>query len=334
MPNRRVVAVAYDGLCAFEFGVAAELFGLPRPELDVEWYEFSVVSVDPGPLRTLGGLTLAAPTDLSAVATAGTVVLPGWRDPGEEPPPELLDALRAANANGARLLSICSGVFVLAATGLLDGLAATTHWRYTERLQAAHPTIDVRPGVLYVDNGSLLTSAGSAAGLDLGLHLIRRDHGAAVANRVARRLVLSPQRAGGQAQFIADPVPPDPNASLATTMDWIQERLDRPLTVAEMAANANLSARTFARRFRSEIGLPPHRWLVTQRVAAAKRLLETTDASVDVIAARCGFGSGATLRHHFQREASTTPSAYRASFGSSRPSSALSASSVPRRSPR
>jgi len=175
--NRRVVAVAYDGLCTFEFGVAAELFGLPRPEMGDNWYSFDVVSPDPSPLRTLGGITLSASSDLAAIEAAGTVVLPGWRDPNERPSDELLAALRRAHGNGARLMSICSGVFVLAATGLLDGQRATTHWRYTDQLQREHPEIDVQPDVLYVDNGTLLTSAGSAAGLDLGLHLIRRDFG-------------------------------------------------------------------------------------------------------------------------------------------------------------
>lgn len=314
-PNRRVVAVAYDGLCAFEFGVAAELFGLDRPELDVDWYSFAVVSVDSGPLRTLGGLSLEAPTDLALVADAGTVVLPGWRDPAERPPAALLDALRTAHDRGARLMSICSGVFILAATGLLDGQAATTHWRYTDRLRRAHPAIDVRPDVLYVDNGSILTSAGSAAGLDLGLHLIRRDHGADITNQVARRLVIPPQRAGGQAQFIADPVVEEATTSLGPTMDWARARLGQPLTVADLAANANMSPRTFARRFSQEVGVTPHRWLTRQRVAAAQRLLETTTAPIETVAARCGFGTAAGLRHHFGRETKTTPSDYRASFG-------------------
>ncbi|MEM9656624.1 MAG: DJ-1/PfpI family protein, partial [Actinomycetota bacterium] len=192
--NRQVTAVAYDGLCTFEFGVAVELFGLARPELDVDWYRFAVVSVDPGPIGTLAGVQLTAPTDLEQVRTAGTVVLPGWRDPTERPPEDLLNAIVIAHERGARVLSICSGVFVLAATGLLDGRAATTHWRYTDLLRSMYPGIDVQPDVLYVDNGSTLTSAGSAAGLDLGLHLIRRDYCAGVANSVARRLVVPPHR--------------------------------------------------------------------------------------------------------------------------------------------
>ena len=316
MPNRSVVAVAYDGLCAFEFGVATELFGLPRPELDVDWYNFAVVSVDSGPLATLGGATLQAPHDLTRIAQAGTILLPGWRDIGERPPDDLLGALQEAHGRGARILSICSGVFILAASGLLDGLAATTHWRYTTELKTRFPTIDVRPDVLFVDNGSVMTSAGSAAGLDLGLHLIRRDFGAEVANRVARRLVIAPQRDGGQAQFIAPPRSPDDATALASTIDWALANLAEPLTVAALADHAQMSTRTFARRFRSETGSAPHQWLTAQRVLRAQELLETTAHSIEVVATSCGFGSAATLRHHFQAAVQTTPTRYRARFNS------------------
>lgn len=312
--NRKLVAVLYDGLCTFEFGLTTELFGLERPELDVDWYDYGVVSVDPGPLSTLGGVTVSAPTDLSVIETAGTIVLPGWRDPGERPPERLISALRVAHSRGARLLSICSGVFVLAATGLLDGQAATTHWRYTDQLQADFPAIDVRPGVLYVDNGQTLTSAGSAAGLDLGLHLIRRDYGAAVANQVARRLVVPPHRDGGQAQFIVAPVQAIAGPALATTIDWALNNLDRALTVAKLASHANMTPRTFARRFGAEVGQPPHQWLSRQRVLRAQELLETTNVSIDVVAQQSGLGSAANLRHHFERETQTTPTRYRAVF--------------------
>jgi AraC family transcriptional activator FtrA len=309
-----VVAVAYDGLCTFEFGVATELFALPRPEVEVPWYDFSVVAVDEGPLRATGGLILSAPTDLDELAGAGTILLPGWRDPGEAPPARLLDALRNAHQQGARLASICSGVFILAASGLLDGLRATTHWRYVDQLQAAHPEIQVEPDVLYVDNGSILTSAGSAAGIDLGLHLIRRDHGAAVANQVARRLVLPPHRDGGQAQYIAAAVPAEGDVSLAATMDWALDRLHEPLTVDDLAAHAAMSARTFARRFRDATGETPHRWLTASRVERARELLETTELGIDAVADRSGLGTAANLRHHFERLIHTTPSRYRAAF--------------------
>ena len=313
--NRSVVAVAYDGLCLFEFGVATELFGLDRPEVNVDWYDFEVVSADPVPIRTLAGLEVTVGTDLSRIETAGTVVIPGWRDPGESPSPALVEALRSAHDRGARLLSICSGVFVLAATGLLEGRPATTHWRHTEQLRAAHPGIEVRPDVLYVDDGDILTSAGSAAGLDLGLHLIARDHGQGVANQVARRLVVPPHREGGQAQFAgAPPVPPvgDP---LADTIGWAVANLHRRLTVADLASRAHMSPRTFARRFEAATGRSPFRWLTRQRVLRARELLETTDLGIDAVADRCGLGGAANLRRHFRREARTTPTDYRRSFG-------------------
>ncbi|NOX30184.1 MAG: transcriptional regulator FtrA [Actinobacteria bacterium] len=312
--NRRVVAVVYDSLCAFEFGLTTELFGLARPELDVDWYDFEVVSVDGPNIGMAGGVSMTAPTDLLRIESAGTVVLPGWSDPSEQPPAELIAAIIGAHRNGARIMSVCSGVFVLAATGLLDGMRATTHWRYALALQAAYPMIDVRPDVLYVDNGALLTSAGSAAGIDLGLHLIQRDFGQDIANRVARRLVLPPHRDGGQAQFINQPVPADSSSSVAPTIDWALERLAEPLTVNEMAAHANMSSRTFARRFRDDVGLAPLQWLNRQRVLYAKRLLETGTASIDIVARQAGFGSAANFRHHFEREARTTPTRYRSSF--------------------
>ncbi len=313
-PNRSVVALAYDGLCSFEFGVATELFGLARPELDVEWYDFSVVAAEPGPMRALGGLTVQAPHELGRVATAGTVVVPGWRRPEEPPPADLLDALRAAHDGGARLMSICSGVFLLAATGLLDGAAATTHWRYTDALARRYPAIDVQPEVLYLDNGQLLTSAGSAAGIDLGLHLIRGDHGPAVANSVARRLVVPPHRDGGQAQFIDRPMPARVDESLAATLGWAVDQLHRPLTVADLADHARLGARTFARRFSAEVGESPLRWLTHQRVLRAQELLEATDHSIERVAAEAGFGTAANLRSHFERVTHTTPTRYRATF--------------------
>ena len=304
----------YNDLCTFEFGVATELFGLPRPELGIEWYDYTVVSIDAGPLQTVGGVTMVARNDLRIVEEAGTVVLPGWRDPGERPPTTLIDALRTAHARGARIMSICSGVFILAATGLLNGHSATTHWRYTELLRKMYPDIDVKPDVLYIDNGNTLTSAGSAAGLDLGLHLIRRDHGAEIANRVARRLVVPPHRDGGQAQFITTPVRRSENQTLSATLQWVTGNLNEPHTVADMAAHSHMAPRTFARRFRKDMGVSPHRWLTRQRVLLAQRLLETTTASIDSIAVDCGFGTAATLRHHFHGETHTTPTSYRTAF--------------------
>ena len=317
-PNRDVVAIAYDGQCMFELGIATELFGLARPELGVPWYRLRIVAATPGPVRALGGITIAASHDLRHVRRAGTIVLPGWVGRDVPPPSALLAAIRHAHAHGARVMSICSGVYLLAATGLLDGRTATTHWRYTDDLAARYPAVEVRPNVLFVDHGDVLTSAGSAAGIDLGLHLIRRDHGADVAAAVARRLVVPPQRDGGQAQFIDHARTPAASAvaTLGDTLAWVQRHLDEPLTVARMARHAHQSPRTFARHFAAEVGVTPMQWLIRERVRRAQQLLETTDRSIDEIAARVGFGSAETLRHHFRRVVDTSPSRYRATFRS------------------
>ncbi len=312
--NRSVVALVYDNLCVFEFAVAAELFGLERPELGVDWYDFQVVSVDGRPSATLGGLTVQAPHDLDLIPSAGTVIVPGWRDRSQPPPAAVVEALVAAHRNGARLVSICSGVFALAATGLLDGKAATTHWRYVDELREQYPRIDVQPDILYVDNGSLLTSAGSAAGIDLGLHLIRRDYGSDIANEVARRMVVPAHRDGGQAQFIPQPVAIGEDSSIGSTLDWALEQLADPLTVKSLARHAQMSERTFARRFAQSTGTTPHRWLTRHRVERARELLESSSLGIDQIADQAGLGSAANLRHHFERELRTTPSHYRRSF--------------------
>ena len=316
LPNRRVVAIAYDGLCAFEFGIAAELFGLSRPELGVSWYEFRVVSVDSGPIRMVGGLTVQASNDLRHVRAAGTIVIPGWKDKDVPPPTSLLSAIRSAHHKGARIVSICSGVYVLAATGLLDGGPATTHWRYTDHLAEKYPTIDVRPNVLFVDNGQTLTSAGSAAGIDLCLHLIGRDHGASIAATVARRLVVSPQREGGQAQFIRSaPTPRDTeDRRIAKVMAWIEAHLDEPISIDALAALATMSQRTFARHFLGATGTSPMAWVLMIRLRRAQRLLETTTVGLPDVAKMSGFSSVQTMRHHFRRELRTSPSRYRATF--------------------
>lgn len=312
--NRRVVAVLYDGLTMFEFGIAAEIFGLARPELEVNWYQFSTCSADRATIATNSGVTLRAKGDLRALGRAGTIVFPGWRDPDEVPPLKLLQAVRRAYARGARVVSICSGVFVLAAAGLLEGKRATTHWRYVDRLRARYPGIQVETNVLYVDEGQVLTSAGSAAGIDLCLHLVRRDYGAEIVNQVARRLVMSPHREGGQAQFVRDIAARDTTPALARLLDWALARLDRPLAVNELARQANMSPRTLARRFREGTGTTPHRWLTHQRLLAAQRRLETTTDSVEEVAHSVGFENGMTLRHHFRREYGTTPTTYRRRF--------------------
>jgi AraC family transcriptional regulator, transcriptional activator FtrA len=310
----RVAVLAYDGLCTFEFAIVVEMFGLPRPELPVTWYDFRVCSLDRGPLRATGGITIQPRAGLSALKQADTIVIPGWRDLDERPSDALLKSVRAAHARGARLVTICSGVFVLAAAGLLDGKRVTTHWRYASRLQAAYPALHVEADVLFVDEGQILTSAGSAAGIDLCLHIIRRDHGAEIANQVARRLVMPPQREGGQSQYIPAPVRPEATDGLARVLDWAQRKLHEPLTVDRLAARAAMSGRTFARRFHEETGTTPHQWLTHQRLLAAQRRLETTDESIDEVAEAVGLRTAATLRLHFRDMLRTTPTAYRRRF--------------------
>jgi AraC family transcriptional activator FtrA len=311
---RRVVALAYDGLCTFEFGIAVEIFALPRPELDVDWYQFRVCSLEARPVKAAGGVLVHADASLGALRWADTIVIPGWRSADESPPEVLLGALRAAHRRGSRLVSICSGVFVLAATGLLDGKRATTHWRYVDRLRTRFPNIQVQPDVLYVDEGSILTSAGSAAGLDLCLHIVRRDFGADVANTVARRLVIPPHRDGGQAQYIPDSFRKDAAGGLAPLLHWAQAHLDQPLSINALAKRAATSPRTLSRRFQQEAGTTPHRWMIHQRLLSAQRRLETTKGSIDEVAQAVGFGTATTLRQHFQRAYGTTPTAYRRQF--------------------
>lgn len=313
--NRLVVALAYDGLCTFEFGVAVEVFGLPRPEMGPGWYRFAVAAAEPGPLRAAGGVRVLCDGGPELLEEAGTIVVPGWRGADAPVPAAIREALARAHARGARVLSLCSGVFVLAAAGLLAGKTCTTHWRYAAALAAAHPDLTVRPDVLYVDEGDVLTAAGSAAGIDLCLHLIRRDFGAEAANSVARRLVVPPHREGGQAQFVEAPVPrPREGARLGPLLDALRARLDRPHTIASMAREAGMSARTFLRRFKAATGLAPAEWLLAERLARARTLLETTDAPLDDVAAAAGFGATATLRHHFRTRLGVSPGAYRRRF--------------------
>ncbi len=310
----RVAAIVSDRLCTFELGIVVEIFGLVRPELD-PWYTFRTVSIDPGPLRATGGLSLGPLPGLGALRGCGTLVVPGWRDPDEPVPERLCERLRRAHARGARILSVCSGVFVLAAAGLLDGRRATTHWRYAERLTQRYPALDVDPDVLYIDEGDVLTSAGSAAGIDLCLHLVRRDFGADVANRVARRLVVPPHREGGQRQFVPAPVDQDPGeAGFARLLDDLRRTLERPHSVATMARRAKTSVRTLARRFEQKTGTTPYRWLTAERVQRAQVLLETSDLAIERIAERCGFGDAQALRQHFRRHVGTSPATFRRTF--------------------
>ncbi|MFY8101703.1 MAG: transcriptional regulator FtrA [Allorhizobium sp.] len=315
----RVVTLAYDGLCTFEFGVAVEVFGLARPEMGERWYRHATAAIEPGPLRAAGGLTVSASGGLELLAEADLIVVPGWRGIDEPVPASLIEALRAAHVRGARLMSLCSGVAVLAATGLLDGLKATTHWRYADTIAQRHPDIHLDPDVLYVDEGQILTAAGSAAGIDLCLHVVRRDFGTEAANSVARRLVVPPHREGGQAQFIVRPVPQEREGQrIGPLIDWIEANLQREVTLAEMAARAGMSSRTFQRRFRDLTGQSPGEFLMTRRLRHACDLLERkASLSLDDIAIASGFGTPATLRHHFRTRLQTSPAAYRARFGHS-----------------
>ncbi|WP_431301830.1 transcriptional regulator FtrA [Sediminicoccus sp. BL-A-41-H5] len=310
-----VVALAYDGLCTFEFAIVAEIFGLPRPEMGPGWYRFATAAVEPGPLRAHGGLRFEAEGGPELLERADLIVVPGWKGADVPVPAELAAMLRRAWERGARLASICSGAFVLAATGLLDGRQAATHWRYAEALAARHPSLTVNASVLYVEEGRVLTSAGSAAGLDLMLHIVRADFGLAAANSVARRLVLPAHRRGGQAQFIERPVPPAREGRLSALLDAVRAEPGRDWTVAAMAREAAMSPRTFLRRFIATTGLPPAEWVAAARVEEARRLLETTRLPVEEIALRAGFGNALALRRHFRARIGLAPRAYREGFG-------------------
>ena len=319
--NPLVVAVAYDGLSLFAFSCAAEIFGLPRPEVGPGWYRFATCSPSGKPVRGEYGIHMAVDGGLGLLARAGTIVIPGWHDVDAPVPTALVDALRQAHRRGARLLSICSGSVVLAATGLLDGRRMTTHWRFAAKVQQRFPRTRVDPHVLYVDEGTLLTSAGSASGLDLCLHLVRRDFGTGVGNQVARRLIISPHREGGQAQFVERPVDRRERGSLAALIERMQRRLDVPTTNARLAKQAAMSERTFIRKFRAATGMTPADWLIAARVDRARELLEGSTLSVGDIASRTGLGTPATLRHHFRGRVGISPLAYRQQFSLRNPAS-------------
>ena len=303
--------IAYDGLCTFEFGIAVELFALPRPEFK-QWYRFATVKAEPGPLRAMGGISIEAESDLTALQEASLIIVPGWRGVDSPVPPALCSALRAAHTKGARIASICSGVFVLAAAGLLDGKTVTTHWRYTDLLASRFPELTVDPGALFVGKDGIYTSAGSAAGLDLGLHIIRQDYGAQVATSVARRLVLPAQRDGGQRQFVPRPEPRVRGSSnLAALQDKIRTSLDENWPIARMAKVAGTSARSLARRFHEESAVTPMQWLRAERVFRAAELLENAAIPLSDIAQACGFGSPETFRREFRKLIGVPPIKYR-----------------------
>lgn len=309
-----VVALAYDQLCTFEFGCTVELFALDRPELAVNWYEFAVCAAEPGVIRAAGGITVVAPFSLALLEQADTVVIPGWRDADEQPPAALLTQIRAAYLRGARLCSICSGVFVLAAAGVLDGKRVTTHWRYAERLALRYPKIIVQAENLYIDAGQIITSAGSAAGLDMLLHLVRRDYGAKIGNQVAQRLVLAPHREGGQAQFVPRPMAHDTHGRLSKLIDSLRAQPALPHTLKSMAQQANMSTRSLQRQFQDATGMGPIEWLIRERISLVKDMLESPAPALSKVAELAGFGSEESLRRHFRRLLASSPAAYRRRF--------------------
>ncbi|WP_140724459.1 transcriptional regulator FtrA [Pseudomonas sp. Hp2] len=306
-----VAIVAYQQLGLFEFGCAVGLFAPVRPELEVDWYRSAVCACEPGPLRALGGLLIQAPHGLDVLDDADIVVIPGWRNPEERPPSALLEKLRAAHARGARLASICSGAFALAWAGLLDGKDATTHWRLTDLLASRFPAVQVRENVLYVDTGQIITSAGSATGMDMLLHMVRKDYGTRVANLVAQRLVLAPWRDGERSQVVNRSIPHGEPNRLAVLTEWIRAHLDQPHTLASLAERAALSQRTLQRQFLEATGLSPIDWVIRERVALARELLETTDRPLQWITERAGFGSLESFRRHFRVLVGSSPSRYR-----------------------
>jgi transcriptional regulator GlxA family with amidase domain len=309
----RVVALCLDGLVAFDLTAPAQVF-TPACHTDgTPLYEFSSCSVGGAAVATTTGFSIAPQHGLEALAQAETIVVPGYFAIFSPPPQQALEALRGAAEGGTRVLSVCSGAFALAHAGLLDGRRATTHWQWSEELAVRFPAVEVDPAALYVDEGEVMTSAGLSAGIDLCLHVVRKDCGAAVGERVARHLVAAPHRDGGQAQFIERPEAPAAG-TLEATRRWADERLAEPLDVAAMSRHAGVSPRTFARRFREETGTTPLQWLLGRRVLEARRLLEESDLPIDEVAWRAGFGTAASLREHFRRALATTPTAYRRSF--------------------
>lgn len=320
--RRETVAVLiFSGAPIFESSIPLSVFGVDRQDAGVPRYRLLVCAGEEGPLTTTGGVTLAAPFGLEALARAGTIVVPAWRSISQPPPVEAIAALRKAHHEGARIIGLCTGAFVLAAAGLLDGRPATTHWMYAPTLAKRYPRVHVDPRELFVDDGDVLTSAGTAAGIDLCLHVVRSDHGAEAANALARRLVVPNRRSGGgQAQYIDQSLPEEiGNDPLAEVVTWALENLNQQFDVEVLAARAYMSRRTFDRRFRTLTGSAPLQWLITQRVLQAQRLLETSELSVDDVARRCGFRSPVALRGHFRRQLGVSPAAYRTSYRARRP---------------
>lgn len=318
MPNlnhpKRIVALVYEHLCLFEFSCVAEIFGLERPELPHKIYDFQTASLNNNPVKTQFGGVLQPTMAIEDVTGSDTLLIPGWQDVIQDVEPQLLAFLTAFNAKGGRIVSICSGAYPIACTGLLNGRALATHWRYAEIFRERFPAIEICADKLYVDCGDIITSAGSAAGLDVCLHIIRKDYGSKIANVVARRLVIPPVREGNQAQFIADPVPVRCDSSIAPVLDHIRENVALLHSIKSLSQSVNMSERTFIRKFKAATGKTPKAWIINERMLRAMQLLETTRLRVDVIADKVGFESSTAFRVQFKDKFKTTPSAFRDKF--------------------
>ena len=310
---RKVALLAIPGIAPFEFGVVCEVFGIDRSEMNGPAFDFSIVTADPGPVRTSLGFDMMIPNGLELAADADLVAVPahGLQRVDER----YLEVIRAAVDRGAWVLSVCSGAFVLGQAGVLDGRRATTHWMHADTLARRYPRTVVDPDVLFVEDGTVVTSAGTAAGIDAALHIVRKEHGAAATNVIARRMVVPPQRDGGQSQYIGNPVVERRTDSFAEVTEWMLDNLDEDLTIEQLARRALMSPRTFARRFRADMGTTPAAWLNRQRLMRAQQLLEESDLGLETIAQRCGFGSAAVMRHHFVKVLQVSPQAYRRAFG-------------------
>jgi len=310
---KKVALLAIPGVAPFEFGVICEVFGIDRTDMGGPKFDLAIVTADPGPVRTSLGFDMMIATGLDAAADADLVAVPAHAI--ERIDERYLEVIRAAEARGAWVLSVCSGAFALAQAGILEGRSATTHWMHTDKLSQWYPGTHVDPDVLFVEDRKVVTSAGTAAGIDAALHIVRKEHGAAATNVIARRMVVPPQRDGGQSQYIAAPVSPECADSFAAVADWMLENLAEDLTVDQLARRALMSSRTFARRFRADMGTTPAAWLNRQRLLRAQQLLEETDTGLEQVAQQTGFGTAAVMRHHFVKVLQVSPLAYRRAFG-------------------
>lgn len=313
MKGHLVAVVLHDPISTFEFGCVADVFGNRRAEPMTDWYDFIVCAAAPGPIPSTGGIPIHVEHGLQVLGRADTVILPCW-DSEEEPPTAVLTALKGAYDRGARMLSICSGAFALAAAGILDGRRATTHWMHADELKRRHPKVTVEPDVLYIDEGQVVTGAGCSAGLDMMLHVIRRDHGSKICNFIARRMVIPPHREGGQTQFAVRPVPDIPDSRFALVLDWMRTHANEELSTEQLAGEAAMSPRSFFRRFREATGMAPYDWIIRERIAIAKELLEDGRLSIEQVATSAGFNAAETMRHHFRRLVGRTPAEYRRTF--------------------